>query len=114
MKNTKDFDELKFFAELKKRPGMYCRVPSLYSLRDYLTGMEYAFAFSFDDSPLRYFNAFVNRYQNEIIKDTNGYACWWNHLLYICGNDDREALERFFAEFEQYLRNEHQTGLPTV
>lgn len=114
MKDTKDFDELKFFAEVKKRPGMYCGVSSLRSLRDYISGMEYAFSFSFDESPLRYFNAFINRYQTETIKDTNGYACWWNHLLYICGNDDREAFDRFFVLFERYLHDAYQASLPTV
>ena len=41
MRNMQDFDELKFFADVKKRPGVYFGKPSLLSLRDQLFGMEY-------------------------------------------------------------------------
>ena len=44
MRVTREFDELKFFADVKKRPGMYFGNPSLLSLRDWLFGMEYAFS----------------------------------------------------------------------
>lgn len=114
MRNMQDFDELKFFADVKKRPGVYFGKPSLLSLRDQLFGMEYAFSFSFDETQLRYFRAFVAWYQNEKLEDQNGYACWWNHLLYICGNDDCYAFERFFVVFDQYLHDVHHISLPPV
>ena len=114
MQNTTQFDELTFFAEVKKRPGMYFGVPSLHSLRDLLLGMEYAFSFCCHETPLRYFRSFVSWYQNEMIADRNGYACWWNHLLYTCGNDDRYAFDSFFVVFEQYLLEAHHVSLPSV
>ena len=114
MRDTQVFDELKFFADVKKRPGMYFGNPSLLSLRDWLFGMEYAFSCYTSETPLRYFRAFMTWYQKEKIDDQNGYACWWNHLLYICGNDDRYAFERFFVLFERYLQDVHHISLPVV
>ena len=114
MRNMQDFDELKFFAEVKKRPGMFLGKPSLLSLVNYLFGMAYAFSFSYDETPLRYFRAFVDWYHTEKLEDANGYACWWNHLLYICGNDDRYAFERFYIVFERYLHASHHISLPPV
>ena len=114
MRVTREFDELKFFADVKKRPGVYFGNPSLLSLRDQLSGMEYASSFYTDETPLRYFRAFVTWYQNEKIDDQNGYACWWNHLLYTCGNDDRYAFERFFVTFERYLHDVHHISLPLM
>ena len=111
---NKSFDELAFFASLKKRPGMYLGKPSLLSLHDQLFGMTYAFSFYETEDKLRYFNAFVHWYHTEVIRDANGYACWWNHLLYVCGNDDRCAFERFFELFERYLNDAHQISLPTI
>jgi hypothetical protein len=55
MRDTQEFDELIFFADVKKRPGMYFGQPSLLSFRDVLAGMEYAFSFFTDETPLRYF-----------------------------------------------------------
>ena len=108
------FDELEFFSKVKKRPGLYIGQTSLLSLRDQLFGMEYAFSFYCQESPLAYLNLFIEWYHREILKDLNGYACWWNHLLYTSGNDDAYAFESFFRIFEQYLRNEHNTYLPEV
>lgn len=53
-------------------------------------------------------------YHEEIIKDLNGYACWWNHILYTSGNDDAYAFESFFREFEKYLRDVHNVCLPEI
>lgn len=106
------FDELAFFADVKKRPAVYFGQPSLISLRDMLTGMEYAFQFNQEPAQLHYYRAFVAWYHNEILDDGNGYACWWNHILYVSGNDDRYAFERFFVIFECYLHDVH--GLSVV
>ena len=106
------FDELMFFAQVKKRPGVFLGAPSLLSLRDNLFGMEYAFSFYNKESPLKYFRLFVTWYHEEIIKDLNGYACWWNHFLYISGNDDAYAFESFFNAFEGYLLDVHNLRLP--
>jgi len=106
------FDELVFFAQVKKKPGLFFGEPSLLSFRDLLFGMEYAFCFYCQESPFKYFSLFVTWYHEEIIKDRNGYACWWNHILYISGNDDAYAFESFFREFEKYLRNVHNVCLP--
>lgn len=106
------FDELNFFAKVKKNPGLYLGIPSLLSLRDQLFGMEYAFSFYTKESPLTYFHLFITWYQEEIIKDMNGYACWWNHILYQCGNNDAYALKSFFCIFERYLSDIHNVYLP--
>ena len=108
------FDELVFFAQVKKRPGLFLGKKSLLSFRDQLFGMEYAFSFCRSDSPLVYFNHFRKWYHKEIIKDMNGYACWWNHLLYISGNDDVYAFDSFFNIFERYLRDVHHVCIPDV
>ncbi len=114
MREKREFDELTFFADVKKSPAIYFGSPSLLSLRDQLLGMEYAFSFCKDETPLRYFRAFISWYHSELLDDQNGYACWWNHLLYTCGNDDRYAFEWFFVLFERYLHDVHQINLPTV
>lgn len=108
------FDELEFFAKIKKKPGLYLGMLSLMSLRDQLFGMEYAFSFYSKESPLVYFNLFIAWYQEEMIKDLNGYACWWNHILYICGNNDSYAFGEFFRIFERYLSAIHNVYLPKV
>lgn len=108
------FDELVFFAQVKKRPGVFLGKLSLLSLRDQLFGMEYAFSFYNQESPLKYFHLFIEWYHKEKLKDLNGYACWWNHILYICSNNDAYAFESFFNCFEQYLRDEHNLYLPEV
>lgn len=113
-KTESNFNELVFFAQVKKRPGMFLGVPSLISLRDHVFGMEYAFSFCGQANVLKYFRLFIEWYQEEIIKDLNGYACWWNHILYQCGNDDRLAFESFIMQYEQYLREVHSLYLPEV
>ena len=113
MGNLQKFDELKFFADVKKRPGVYLGYPSLLSLRDQLFGMTYAFSFYSDETPLQYFDAFVEWYHREKLDDKNGYACWWNNLLYHSGNNDRLAFDMFFAVFERFLHEVHHISLPS-
>lgn len=108
------FDELVFFAQVKKKPGVFLGKPSFLSLRDQLFGMDYAFSFYNQESPLKYFHLFIEWYHKEICKDLNGYACWWNHILYVSGNDDAYAFESFLNCFEQYLRDVHNLRLPEV
>lgn len=107
-----EFDELAFFAQVKKKPGLFLGKPSLLSFRDQLFGMDYAFSYYCQESPLKYFKLFVTWYHEEILKDRNGYACWWNHILYTSGNDDVYAFESFFRIFEGYLRKVHHIYLP--
>lgn len=108
------FDELAFFARVKKRPGMFLGKPSLVSLRDMLGGMRYAFSCCHQKDSLKYFDQFIAWYHREKLKDRNGYACWWNHILYTSGNNDVYAFESFFRYFEQYLREAHDLCLPQV
>jgi len=115
MQNTDfHFDELEFFARMKHRPGVFLGNISLMSLRDHLFGMDHAFRLCHQDDALRYFFLFTDWYQNEIIKDWNGYACWWNHLLYVSGNNDAAAFFNFYKAFEQYLLEQHNLKLPEV
>lgn len=106
------FDELEFFASVKMRPGMYLGEKSLLSLRDCLYGMHYAFhAFGHDDA-LKHFYAFVQWYNEEVLHFSAGYACWWNHLMYISGGSASLAFDAFFREFEKYLKEKHDLTLP--
>ena len=109
-----NFNELVFFAQIKKKPGIFLGKPSLLSLRDQMFGMDYAFSFCCQESPLKYFKSFVTWYHEEIVKDLNGYACWWNHILYTSGNDDSYAFDSFVMVFEKYLRDVHNVSLPDV
>lgn len=45
-------------------------------------------------------------------KDKNGYACWWNYILYISGGFDDQAFFNFFRAFEKYLMDVHKLTLP--
>ena len=113
MNNLPQFDELSFIAQVKKRPGMFLGERSLLSLRDQLFGMEYAFSFYTHENPLKYFREFITWY-NKNMDDTNGYACWWNHILYISGNDDALAFDTYMKYFERYLSEFHNLRLPEV
>ncbi len=108
------FDELVFFAQVKKMPGAFLGKPSLLSLRDQLFGMEYAFSFYSKEKQLKYFELFVKWYHEEIIVDLEGYACWWSHILYTSLSDDAYAFESFFRIFEQYLHDVHNVCLPVI
>ena len=113
MANTERiFNELIFFAQIKKRPGLFLGKPSLLSFRDQLFGMDYAFSFYNQESPLKYFNSFIRWYHEEVLKDLNGYACWWNHILYTSGNNDACAFDSFFSIFERFLRDVHNVCIP--
>ena len=76
--------------------------------------MDIAFRFEHTESPLKLFHSFVIWYHEEKLADQDTYACWWNHILYISGNDGRYAFERFFAIFERYLHDVHHVSLPIL
>ena len=111
MISNNTFDELAFFSDVKRRPAVYFGNPSIISLRDMLTGMDYTFRFYREPTQLHFFQEFVSWYLNEILDDGNGYACWWNHILYTSGNDDRYAFDQFFVIFERYLHDMHSLSL---
>lgn len=113
MEHINNFDELKFFAEVKKRPNLFFGKASLISLRDQIWGMYYAFSVCNYENPFYYFDLFKDWYHKELT-DKNGYACWWNHLIYISGGDDMEAFHYFFRVFEQYLKDVHNVSLPEM
>lgn len=112
--NKCTFDELEFFAHIKKRPGMYFGQPSLLSLRDFLFGMSLAFGICGYQDKFKYSDLFIDWYTENVIKDQNAYACWWNHMLYVSGGSDRQAFEYFFHRFEIYLSEVHNISLPEV
>ncbi|MBQ7887056.1 MAG: hypothetical protein IJ313_09215 [Clostridia bacterium] len=113
MDNDVEFNELVFFSKVKRRPGMFFGRKSLISLRDQLGGMIYAFSVCGNPDALKLFKGFVGYYNNWIFHtDRNGYACWWNHLLYISGGMDEIAFDSFFRKFEAYLLEEHNLKLP--
>lgn len=110
MNTVKEFDELEFFARVKNRPKFFFGKPSLLSLRDYILGMQHAFFVCGYEDKFKYFHSFAQWYYNNS-PDKNGYSCWWNHILYISGNDDEKAFYRFFDIFEQYLNEKHDMYL---
>ena len=113
--NYAEFDELTFFAKVKKRPGMFFGRKSLTSLRDHLFGMIFAFSACGHSDALKLFKCFIEYYNNELfLADQNGYVCWWNHLLYTSGGMDDWAFDSFYRKFESYLQEEHNLKLPEV
>ena len=106
------FDELKFFADVKRRPGMYLGEKSLRSLRDQMFGMNYAFCACGQGDAMKYSRAFIEWYNTEVLTDHNGYACWWNHLMYISGGSDVLAFDCFFRVFEGFLKDKYGIALP--
>ncbi len=53
------FNELEFFAQLKKRPAIYLGTQSLLHLRTFIFGMYYAFDFHSEDDNFFYFHSFI-------------------------------------------------------
>ena len=115
MSNYDKFDELIFFAKVKKRPGIFFGKKSLISLRDQLFGMIYAFSACGHPEALKLFKGFSEYYNNKLfLTDHNGYVCWWNHLLYVSGGMDDLAFDQFFRDFSDYLLKEHNLKLPEI
>lgn len=59
-----------------------------------------------------YFDKFVPWYDENYVKDQNGYAAWWNHILYTSANNDDLAFDSFFHYFALYLREQHEIVFP--
>ena len=108
-------DELSLLRRIKARPEIFFGKKSLLSLRDFLFGVEYGISAAKNEpyrgSNLAFFDGFVAWYLRRFVRDDNGYAAWWNHLLYTSGNDDALAFDSFFRYFEQYLKEAHARGL---
>ena len=115
MSSYVEFDELIFFAEVKKRLGMFLGRKSLISLRDQLFGMIYAFSACGYPDALKFFKAFIEYYNNKLfLTDQNGYVCWWNRILYTSGGMDDLAFDQFYRDFSEYLLKEYNLKLPEV
>lgn len=112
--STRRFDELEFFAKVKKKPGLFFGRSSFRSFCDMQAGMEYAFFICDLEHQFKYFHLFIDWYQETIVKVKTGYASWSNHILYTSGNRDDLALDSFFRWFERYLRDVHNLCLPEV
>ena len=110
---TNNFDELNFFAEVKKRPNLFFGKPSILSLKDFISGMSHAFSACNYENQFKLFSSFTQWYYDNLT-DKNGYACWWNHIMYISGGDDVAAFHSFFRIFEQYLKDVHNVSLPEI
>ena len=107
-----EFSELQHLAKIKARPGMYLGRPSLERLRERLWGMEEAFRLCGQRDQLKYFFAYTQWYQENRVKDGNGYASWFNHMMYTSGLNDEEAFHSFFRGFERWLKEQHGLMLP--
>ena len=109
------FDELGLLHRIKARPEIFFGKKSLLSLRDFLFGVDYGISAAKNEhyrgANLPFFTGFVSWYISRFVRDQNGYAAWWNHLLYTSGNDDALAFDGFFQLFERYLKEEHSISL---
>ncbi len=109
------FDELGLLCQIKARPEIFLGKKSLLSLRDFLFGVDYGISAAKNEryrgSNLPFFDGFIHWYIRRFVQDENGYAAWWNHILYTSGNDDALAFDSFFMYFERYLKEEHACGL---
>ena len=110
------FDELKFFAEIKKRPGMFLGSKSINLLVAYINGIgHHAYVNNPYISPVLIYDNFNDWYMKKHkIEDKNGYVIWWNHILYVCANSDYHAFDRFISEFEEYIAEIYNVKLPEV
>ena len=97
MHDRQEFDELKFFADVKIKPGVYYGNPSLLSLRDQLSGMEYASSFYADETPLRYFRAFVTWYQNEKVDDQMKDSTYYFAHIPVCLRCNASSFSAYLA-----------------
>ena len=108
-----NFDELKMFSDIKGWPALYLGEKSLLSLRDLVGGVEYVFrCINPGDPGLKYLYGFIQWYTDTYIQDQNGYAAWWNHILYKSRNLDSYAFDCFYRYFEEYLDEVHGIALP--
>ncbi len=111
------FDELAFLREVRAKPGMYFGKKSLLGLRDLLSAMELGADAALADTGLPkktlfpiWWNGFVPWYTERYVNDRNGYAAWWNHLLYVSGNSDDKAFDNCFRCFDEFLRTAREAG----
>ena len=101
-----EFDELKFWTIMKRRPAMYLGKKSIVRLETFLNGISYAL--NYNPGRFPYFSGFNDWYMKKEKVDTQrGYVIWWNHILYTNGNMDDEAFDSFLRYFEEYLKEVH-------
>ena len=112
MEHPREFDELAFFAGVKRYTGLYMGSKSLTRLRAFLDGMYWAFAYGKKEDAFPLFHAFADWYQREVIRDENGYASWCNHMLYVSAYHEELAFDYFFKRFERYLKERYGLELP--
>ncbi len=119
------FNELLFFAVVKRAPGVFLGDKNFMSMRDQLFGMRYAFEICGQVDKLKYFNGFPEWYNEKYLyrRDAeeewqktalNGYECWWGHIFYTGMSLPQSAFNVFFHEFEKYLEETHGVYLPVI
>ena len=92
-------EALKF---VKKRPGMYLRVESIYELSTFITGYEVALSMNFD-YPKGVDISFMNWVEEKYgICDT---AWHWSRILHHIAGSEVEALKLFFNIWPEYYEN---------
>ncbi|MCM1183120.1 MAG: hypothetical protein NC337_07085 [Roseburia sp.] len=108
-----EFDELRFWTIIKTRPELYLGQKSIVRLDIFIKGISYALNYSSSTFP--YFDAFNDWYmEKQKVDNRRGYVIWWNHILYINGNQDDVAFDFFVKYFEKYLKEIHNVTLPEV
>jgi len=106
----KEFDELKFLANIKSVPGLMLGKNSLTWLWQHVNGMRRGFQFSGSECRFEYLDGFEKWYL-ECVLGMSTHNCY-TYILDKCGGDEAEAFVRFFREFEKYLKEYHGLELP--
>ena len=108
-----EFNELRFWAKIKKRPELYLGQRSIVRLDIFIKGISYALNYNHDT--FSYFNGFDDWYMEKQKADIrNGYVDRKSVVQGINGNQDDVAFDFFIRYFEKYLKEIHNVTLPDV
>ncbi|MGB4775452.1 MAG: hypothetical protein WBP45_09790, partial [Daejeonella sp.] len=104
IRNLKDY-----FAQVRKRPGMYLGTISISKLHDHLQGYQMAYWFNEFDNPVdknffNNFNEYIYRYYGVTTNDN-----WKGVILEQCFGNEQTALETFFQLFDLFIGNAKTT-----
>jgi len=99
-------DYYELIQQIQKKPGLYIGSPSISSLYMFLTGYQFARRhLSIPLSPQeREFREFQPWLQKKFGTATSQS---WSQLILFHAADERDAFERFFDLFQEFLRCKH-------
>ena len=100
IRNLKDY-----FAQVRKRPGMYLGTISISKLHDHLQGYQMAYWFNDIDNQLdkNFFDNFTQYVYSYYGVTTNDN--WKGVILEQCFGNEQTALDTFFDVFDMFIEN---------